>query len=203
MVSRAVSRLLHVEARGGSLGAIVGLLFFVSISAADAELDLSPKLELFELEGVKLPQLAFSNGTSHEAIYRPPADWKYSGGKDYLDLLPQNLAQAKAKVAKWLSPFSFDPEGLKQLTQRFVESLPEGSEQVKVQSEELNPLQIDGHQTYLVQITYVYYGEKYACYALLLDRKAGPLSFRLICRAADYDNLREAFQKSLYSWQNL
>ena len=202
MVSRTVSKSFR-SGIGFRFPAIAALLFLIAAPLAIAELDLSPRLEPFEMEGVKLAQLAFNNGTSHEATYQPPVDWKYSGGKDSLDLLPQNLAQAKATVTKWRSPYSFDPDGLKQLTQRFVESLPEGAEQVKVQSEELNPLQIDGQPTYLVQLSYVYYGEKYACYALLLDRKAGPLSFRLICRAANYDNLRDAFQKSLYSWQNL
>ncbi len=198
MVPRAVAFRLHCWA-------LVGLLFVASGAAADAELDLSPRLKPYELEGIKLSQLAFANGTSKEATYEPPANWKYSGGRDYLDLLPQNLAQAKARITKWPTPpaLVFDPESCKDLQQKIVAMLPEGSEQVKIQSEEINPLEIDGSKTYLVELSYVFYGEKYASYSLLLARQPEPLCFRLTCREADYEKLREVFRRSLYSWQNL
>ena len=85
----------------------------------------------------------------------------------------------KARVSK--SPASrrpsFDAEGCKRLTEKVIASLPEGSEQVKILSEELNPLQIDGKQTYLVELSYVYYGERFACYSLFLDRAPEMLIF--------------------------
>lgn len=187
------------------LVAVGGVLFISVSSGAPAELNLSPQLESYELEGIKRSQLAFDMGGGKKATYEAPASWNYAGSKDSLDLLPQEFAQAKAKVTKWPNPpaLSFEVEGRKQLTQRLIGMLPEGSEQIKVQSEELNPLQIDGKQTYLVQLSYIYYGAKFACYSLLLDRSPEALCFRLSCRAADYEKLRDAFQRSLYTWQNL
>ena len=70
-------------------------------------------------------------------------------------------------------------------------------------SEESNPLQIDGRQTYLVELSYTYYGEKYGCYCLVADRKPEPITFRLTCRKSDYEKLRALFHRSLFSWQNL
>jgi hypothetical protein len=173
--------------------------------AALANLDLSPQEVPYELEGTKMSQLAFNNGSSSKATYQPPRNWKYSGGNDYLDLQPEGVAQVKARVNKWpASPeLSFDAEGRKRLTEKVTGSLPEGSEQVKILSEELNPLQIAGKQTYLVELSYIYYGERFACYSLFLDRQPEMLCFRLSCRESNYQALREAFHRSLYSWQNL
>lgn len=183
----------------------VSALWLAARPAAEAELNLSPRLDPYDQEGIKMSQLAFETGATLKATYQPPADWKYAGNKDSLDLLPGNAEQAKATVTKWPpSPeISLEAEGRKALTDRLAALIPEGSEQVKVQSEALNPLQVDGKQTYLVELSYIYYGTKFACYSLLLDRKPEPLCFRLICREADYEKLKEAFQRSLYTWQNL
>ena len=175
------------------------------IAIAQAGLDLSPHSEPFKMEGITMSQLVFATGTNDKAIYQPPPEWKYSGDNDSLDLTPEKITQAKATVTKWPSspPLSFDEAGRKQLTEKFVGTLPEGSQDVKVQSEAMNPLQIDGKQTYLVEITYTNYGAHFACYTLVMNRPPEPLCFRLTCREGDYDKLKEAFQRSLFSWQNL
>ncbi len=182
-----------------------GLFLSFWHSAAEAGLDFSPQVESYQLEGIKMSQLAFSNGDNPKATYQPPRDWKYSGGSDRLDLQPLGLTQTRASLMKWPSPpaISFDPDGLKILTEKIVRLLPEGSEEVKILAEEQNPLQIDGKQTYLVEVSYTFYGERFCAYSLLLDRKPEPLCFRLSSREADYQKLREAFHRSLFTWQNL
>lgn len=184
---------------------IIGLVTAFLVPAAFANLNLSPQQEAFDLEGMKMSQLTFNTGSNIKATYQPPRDWKYSGSNDYLDLQPEGVAQVKARVSKWSSSpeLSFDAEGRKQLTEKILASLPEGSEQVKILSEELNPLRINAKQTYLVELSYIYYGERFACYSLFLDRKPEMLCFRLSCRETNYQALREAFHRSLYSWQNL
>jgi hypothetical protein len=173
--------------------------------SARAELNLSPEPVSFELDGVTLNRLAFENGTNDKATYQPPADWKYSGGKNQLDLQPPNLTQASIKVVKLPADFaiSFDTEGRTGLEERTIGGLPEGSGQIRIEAEEVSPLKIDGKETYLVELSYVCYGEKFACYSLFLDRKPEPINFRLSCREKDYANLREMFQRSLFTWENL
>jgi hypothetical protein len=170
-----------------------------------ASLDLSPQVETFELDGVTISQLAFDNAGKAKATYQPPQAWKCSGGGNLLELQPSGLAQANARISK-LPPSassSFDVEACRRLTQKVVTSLPEGSEQIKLVSEEMNPLQIDGKQTYLVELTYVYYGERFACYSLFLNRAPEMLMFRLSCRESNYQALRADFHRSLYTWQHL
>jgi hypothetical protein len=168
-------------------------------------LDFSPQLEAFNMEGIKMSQLVFSNGTKEKAMYQPPVGWKYAGDQNSLDLTPEDVTQARATITKWpaTTPVSFGPEGRKQLVQQFISMLPEGNQEVKVESEELNPLKINGKQTYLVELTYTNYGARFSSYSLLLDRRPEAICFRLTCRAGDYEKLREAFRRSLYSWQNL
>jgi hypothetical protein len=194
-----------MKARKRILLSSLSLFFLGMVSDGRAELDLSPQPQQFDMEGVKMPQLAFANGEKERVTYQPPANWKYMGSKEGLDLLPEEAAQARAKVTKWSSEaeVSFDEENCKVLTKGVLALLPEGSEQIRVESEEHNPLQIDGKQTYVVEVSYTYYGAKFRGYFLLLQRKPEALSFRLICRAADYDKLRVEFQRSLCSWQNL
>jgi hypothetical protein len=191
---------------------VVALLRFILPSlaaffpiAAMAELDLSPRADSYELEGVSMPQLSFYTGTNKDATYQPPSNWSYSGGQDHLDLEPEGFSQAKARISKWPSEpaLAFDSEGIAQLRQKILALLPEGSVQVEVWSEEINPLQIDSKQTYLLEVSYTCYGEKYACYCLILDRKPKPICFRLNCRESDYEVLRPAFHRSLFTWQNL
>lgn len=205
MVSRTIASLVRRQCLGVTLVAITRLFVVLPGPTARAELDLSPQLEPYEVDGIKTSQLAFATGTSDKATYQPPRDWKCSGGKDQLDLQPAVLAQVTAKVTK-LSPapaIAFDAEGRRRLTERIIGFLPAGSEQVRVESEELNPLQISGKQTYLIEVSYTFYGEKFSSYTLILDRKPEPLCFRLSCRESQYQPLRQAFHKSLYSWQNL
>ncbi len=185
---------------------VLAALVLLLVSArADSSLDLSPQLQPFELEGIKMWQLTFDNGTSKKAIYQPPQGWKYSGGRDSLELQPPKMAQARAVIAKLPSAMrlSFDEEGRKQLHERAIASLPQGNQQAKIMSDELNQLQIDGKQTYLIEISYVFFGQKFVCYSLVLDRKPEAMSFRLTALEADYGHLRDAFQRSLYTWQNL
>jgi len=177
----------------------------ITSASADSSLNLSPQVESYELEGIKMWQLTFANGTSKKASYQPPQGWKYSGGRDSLDLQPPNIAQATAVIAKLPSTtqFSFDEEGRKQLREKAIASLPQGSQQAKITSDEMNPVQIDGCQTYLVEMSYIFFGQKFACYSLTLDRKPEAVSFRFNSREADYQHLRDAFQRSLFTWQNL
>lgn len=173
--------------------------------AALAELDLSPRAESYELEGIAMPQLSFYTGTNKDATYQPPSNWSYSGGQDHLDLQPDGISQAKARISKWPAEpaLAFDSEGVVQLRQRILALSPQDSVDVEVRSEEMNPLQIDGKQTYLVELSYTCYGERYASYCLILDRKPKPICFRLDCRESDYQALRPAFHRSLFTWQNL
>ena len=183
------------------------LLFFAVLVATElrAELNLSPTREDFDLDGVKLWRIAFENGTTQKATYQPPAGWQYSGGSNELELQPPGKTQAKVAITK-IEPgraVSFAEGDREKLKQKATEALPEGSLEIKVKEPQLNVLQISGKDTCLVEVSYSSFGEKFRRYFLLLNLSEGQLRFQLTCRERDYDELVQAFQKSLYTWQHL
>ncbi len=170
-----------------------------------ADLNFSPMRESFDLEGIKLWRLTFENGTSDKASYQPPTAWTYSGNGNELRLQPPGKAQTTVAITKIEAKdaISFADENRQKLEQKAIASSPKGSSLIKVDSEQLNPLQICGKDTYLVQLSYTAFGEKFKSYFLFLNLAQGQLQFQLTCRDRDYDELVRAFEKSLYSWRHL
>jgi hypothetical protein len=182
-------------------------VFFASLLASTlrAELSLTPHRQEYELEGVKMWRLAFDTGTPVEAKFRPPEGWEYSGSAKRLNLRPPDKAGADGNIT--ILPAedfpSFDETGAKRLAEISLSGLPEGAEEAKVESEAANPLQIAGKDTYLLVLSYTFYGERYSRYCLYLVASAGPMRCQLTCRQSDYPQLSKSFQKSLYTWQHL
>ena len=184
---------------------ILSWLFVISITTALGDLNLSPQKEEFELEGVKMWHLTFDTGLNQKATYQPPDGWLYSGSTNQLTLQPPGKNQTQVAITKTplKAPASLDGKTRKKLTEEALASVPKGSEQQKIESEEANPLRISGKDTYLVQLTYTFYGEKFSRYCLFLNSKSYQLRFQLTCRESDYKELSKAFQKSLYTWQHI
>jgi len=170
-----------------------------------ADLNLSPHEESFELDGIKLTHLVFDNGTTTKATYQLPPSWSCSGSNDQLTIQPADKAQADIAITKIDSPnaISFEEANRERLKQRAVASLPGDVSQIQVESEEANPLQISGRDTYLVQLSYTRFGERFKRYFLVVNLTSGQLLCQLTSRERDYDNVVKAFQQSLYSWQHL
>jgi hypothetical protein len=183
------------------------LLVLAILCATDlrAELNLSPRREDFQLDGVKLWRLAFENGTDQKATYQPPVGWSYSGGTNELSLQPPGKTQVSVVITKigLDRAISFAEGDREKLKQRAIEALPEGSTEIKVEEPQLNVLQISGKDTSIVKVRYRSFGEKFQRYFLLLNLSEGQLRFQLTCRERDYDELVQAFQRSLYSWQHV
>ena len=62
---------------------------------------------------------------------------------------------------------------------------------------------IQGKETFLVTISYAYYGQKYRRSILFLNRGNEQIRSQLTCREADFDGLQAAFFHSQFTWQNL
>ena len=177
-----------------------GVLFAAS---ARAELQLSPRISEYVLDGVKFKQLAFADG-SKTVTYQSPRGWDYSGSSMQLTLRPPK-AQADASITRipLSQPGNFDEESLKKLVSDAVAQVVKGSENVTVVSQEKNPLMIQRKETFLITLSYTFYGEKYCRSILLLNRGNEQLRSQLTCREGDFIDLQRAFLASQYSWQNL
>ena len=183
---------------------ILVLIGSLLVASARADFDLTPKLSEYELDGVKLKQLAFSDG-NEIVTYAPPRGWVYSGSVAQLVLQPPSKSQAEAKITKvaLLQPASFNEETIKKLVQEVMASVPNGSTEIQLVSQEKNPLKIERKETFLVTLSYNFYGAAYNRSILFLNRGAEQIQFQLVCRKADFRELQAAFLDSQHSWQNL
>jgi hypothetical protein len=174
------------------------------ITSAQAELQLTPRVLEYEREGGKFKQLAFSDD-GKTVTYQPPRGWDYSGNATQLTLRPPNKAQAEVSIARvpLSQPGSFDAESLKKLVLEAVALVPKGSENISVVSQEKNPLMIQRKETFLITLSYTFYGQKYGRSILFLNRGNEQIRSQLTCREADFKELHRAFLASQYSWQNL
>ena len=174
------------------------------IASAHADLDLTPKLSHYELDGVEFKQLAFSDG-SKVVTYAPPRGWDYSGSATRLSLRPPGKSQAEATIKKVAlsQPASFDEGTVKKLVQEAIASVPPGSTDIQLVSQEKNPLMIERKETFLVALSYNFYGAACNRSILFLNRGTEQIQFQLTCRRADFRELQAAFLDSQHSWQNL
>jgi hypothetical protein len=182
----------------------LGLSGAFFIASAQAELLLTPRVLEREREGGKLKELAFSDG-GKTVTYQSPRGWDYSGSSTQLTLRPPNTPQAEATITRvpLSQPGSFDDESLKKLVSEAAARVPKGSENVSVVSQEKNPLMIQGKETFLITLSYTFYGQKYGRSILFLNRGNEQIRSQLTCREADFKELHRAFLASQYTWQNL
>jgi hypothetical protein len=171
---------------------------------ATAELDLTPKLSEYNLEGFKVRKLVFLE-SGKNVTYIPPKDWDFSGNATKLVLHPHQKAQAEASITKSLlaSATRFDEATTKLLVAEALRSMPAGSTDVTLISQEINPFLVAGKETFRVSWAYSFYGETYTRSLLFVNRATDQIRFQLVCRTADFEGLQKEFQHSLFSWQNL
>lgn len=174
------------------------------VASARAELQLTPKVVEYKAEGATLKHLEFSDG-GKTVTYCSPHGWEYSGSASQLTLRPPNKTQVEATITRvpLSQPGSFDEESLKKLVSEAVVLVPKGSENVSVVSQEKNLLLIQGKETFLITLSYTYYGQKYRRSILFLNRGNEQIRSQLTCREADFDQLHSAFFHSQFTWQNL
>ncbi len=173
-------------------------------ASARAELQLTPSVVEYELDGVRLKQLAFPDG-GKQVTYQAPHGWDYSGSASQLTLHPPKKSQAEAIVCKvsLAQPGSFDDATMKKLADEMIASVPKGSTNVQIVSQEKNPLRIQRKDTFLITLTYDLYGTSFSRSILFLNRDQEQIRFQLVCRQADFKELEKAFMGSQYSWHNL
>jgi hypothetical protein len=174
------------------------------IASARAELQLTPKVVEYKADGATLKHLEFSDA-GKTVTYQSPRGWEYSGSGNQLTLRPPNKTQVEATITRvpLSQPGSFDDESLKKLVSEAVLLVPNGSEKVSVVSQEKNPLLIQGKETFLIKLSYTFFGQKYCRSILFLNRGNEQIRSQLTCREADFDSLQSAFFRSQFSWQNL
>jgi hypothetical protein len=175
------------------------------LAGARADLQLTPRESHYVLEGMKLDQLAFSDGSGKEVTYQQPPGWKYSGGADKLTLYPpaKGLAEGAIVRINLAKPGTFDQDSLKKLIQDALTSPPGGSTDITLVSQQMNPIKIGGKETFLAILAYTLNGVKYERSLLFLNRGKEQVRFQLTSRAVDFADLQKSFLASQCTWQHL
>lgn len=180
---------------------------FALFLAATGRADLSfvPRESSYEVEGIKLSQLAFTDGSANEITYQQPPGWSFSGTSAKLTLRPPHVSQAEGTISKISSshPVAFDEAGLKQMIKGAFAAVPEGSTDVKVVSQEQNLVKIGGKETFQVIVSYILYGIRYERSMMFMNRGNDQIIFQFVSPAANFKALQQAFLASQFNWQNL
>ena len=177
-------------------------LFIVS---ARADLQLTPRVTQYEADGVKSQLLAFPDGGDKKVTYTPPRGWEYAGSATKFTLRPPGKPQAEGVIEKISlgEPAVFDEQTTKKLVAEVLASAPGGSTNVTLVAQEKNLFMIGQKETFLVTISYNFYGQNYQRSTMFLNRGNEQLRFQFVSRAADFKALHMAFQASQLTWQNL
>ena len=171
-------------------------------SPVRAAIDFTPTSGERVLEGIVFKQLIFhENG--RPITYEQPRGWKYTGDAAHIRFTPSEFAQAQADIIQspLTEPASFDDATVKLLRARVLASIPPGSQNAVIISEEHNPITISGQPTYAVTIGYDLAGQDYRLGALFLNLKDTQLQFRVIARKENFEKVNRPFRGSLISLQ--
>lgn len=184
---------------------LLALLGALSIASARADLQLAPKVCEARLDGAKVKFLVFSDESGKDIIYGPPTGWEYSGSTSRFTLHPPGKAQAEGTISRISlnQPAVFDDETMKKLAAEALASVPAGSTNITLVSQEKNPLLIGRKETFLVIVSYTLYGDNYQRSIMFLNRGNEQVRFQFVSRAVDFKDLQAAFQGSHFTWRNL
>ncbi len=180
------------------------LILLLAVTSAQAELQLTPTISEYQLDGVKFKLLAFPDGGRH-ATYQPPTGWEYFGSANKLTLHPLGKTQAEATITRVGSaqPVTLNDESCRRLAEESLATIPKGSSGATVISQEKNPLKISGNDTFQVVLRYNLLGQIFQRSILFLNREHDQMRFQLVARDNDFRGLQQSFQSSLCSWANL
>lgn len=184
---------------------VVTILVLSFVISACAEIRFTPRESKYSVEGMEFKQLAFPDGSGHEITYQQPPGWTYSGSVAKLTLHPSGNAQAEGTISevKLSKSVAFDEATTKELVKRSLSAVPAESTDVTLVSQEMNPVKIGGKETFLVIVTYVFYGVRYERSIMFMNRGDEQIVFQFVSPASDFKDLQRAFLASQFTWQNL
>lgn len=180
------------------------ILLLLAGVRAFAFVDLTPTPGVKEVDGVRIPVLYFKID-GRTAIYQPPRGWSYTGSADSLHVYCSGEKPGDATVEKipLPKPVAFDEAQMSLSAQTASQSLPKGSENLKLVSQEKNSLRIGNKETLETIVSYSFFG--HAMQASILDVNLGTmiLRFKLISEKKDFQVVHRQFRGSLFSWIGL
>jgi hypothetical protein len=179
----------------------LGLLSLLT-ATAQAHLDLTPTPTEYVAEGITFQRLIFKQTDKTSVSYEPPRGWTCRGGGDQLQLVPGEATRAQASIQALplATPQGLDEKSEALLREQFLNSLPPGSQLIKLLKEERNPVVLDNKLSYAVAVSYQVIGETFVRSTLFINLTDTQLRFTINARQSDFEKLHQDFRRSIFSW---
>jgi hypothetical protein len=182
---------------------VIGLAFG-ALLAVSSPLNLTPLPHQTPLEGGFRDDTAFNDG-ENIVTYTPPGRWSISGDAGKAVLRPKEVAEAEAAISKLPLPAvtAFNEETVKGLKAEAAAALPGGATKVEWGEDQENPVTLNQHPTYRIQVAYTAYSQRFVRTILFCNFASEQIRFQLTCRESDFKDLYEQFRQSVFSFRGL
>jgi hypothetical protein len=177
------------------------LLLLTPIAAL--ALDLNPMPTFKELEGVKIPQIQFKDG-SGRVLWSPPRDWRTSYEEGRLVLIPKDRTHAAMEL-RVIPRVGTDQEVLttaEKVAKYAGTFLPKASTDVVMKSTNDGPFTIGplGAKEYLLDFQEPGHPSKASFNVINLNDRERLLVI-ITAQPKDFDDVRSVAIQSMFSWQ--
>jgi hypothetical protein len=173
-----------------------------SLVTARAAIDLNPTLAEYKAEGITFKQLVFKD-EKKRITYELPGLWTYRTVGNSVKLIPPNNSGVDITIQTdpATGARSSDDKGVTAVREHFLRGMPQGTQMVKLLSEEQNTIPFKGFTNSEVTASYQALGDTFMRRALYVNLPDGQLIFQLNARKSEFEGLYRTFRASILSWQ--
>lgn len=182
----------------------VGFLAALLAALPAWALDLTATPGFRELEGMKVPVLQFTDA-ARKLTYRPPADWRMSGGGSVLEFDAPGFGQNSMKlmVVKKPAGYPATPELTAATVQAIARAvLPKDAEQLQQTRETPSPFTLEGRPSLELSFTYLRFSQRETASLAVVDRSETEWFVMMVeAREADFETVHTQAIRSMFSWR--
>src|SRR4051812_18677961 len=166
------------------------------------EINFTPTIDRYMSEGAEYANASFKDGQRKVSI-AVPRTWTCRGDASRLQFTPPNDAFAEAVIQSVPSKgvIRFDETIVQSLGQQVLASVPSGSQNVTLVSQQENPVILNGNLSYEFVVSYQTLGKTFLRSVVVVACPDEQLVFRLTAPKSVFDNLNRSFRQSIYTWQ--
>jgi hypothetical protein len=181
----------------------LALLGFGTLFATSAGLNLTPTPHQTPFEGGPVSDIAFHNGAA-VVVYLPPYHWQVTGEQLRASLKPTE-AESEASIEVHPKPATdaFDPDTVKAMKAELARTLPREAQKIEWAADEVNPLILNKHGSYRIQVSYSAYAQRFTATVIFCNFAKQQMRFQVLGKDSDFKKIYEEFRVSLFTFSGL
>ena len=181
----------------------IALVFLLAVTAeTKAEINFTPTLNRYYSEGAEYSSVSFQEEKQIISM-EVPRLWSCHGDASRLQFMPpgQSFAEGVVQAAPAKGAQPFNEVTVKALEAQVMGTLPPGSQGATVISRIENPVILYQNLSYEFVVSYQTLGQSFQRSVIFVNCPDKQLVFRFSAPKPVFDNLNQAFRRSIYSWQ--